>query len=297
MHIISYRALINLFITASVIMLGSFITGCKDEGNADAIPLIRQLPVDGIIVSDTALPPGGSVVISLDASGGRSNITYFGISMNDGETHFVLDSGLNNPDLHFIQPIFKGNSPEEVWTFTIMNRDRQKSSVTVLLTKALVSQWGHIITYDPVILGAQGNTDTGGFYSLSTGQVRTYQQAEANQANTDLIYYFGTYEATFSSPMESDAPSWFPGLDAWTIRNETRYDTTSLSSSAFSGVTNDSLILVSYEPVNGKRKAKYLLPGMVVSFRNQAGKTGLILVRNVVPGETGKVECAIKVQQ
>jgi hypothetical protein len=293
----SYRFLLIYLFTASMLAFGFFISGCKDEQSTDAIPVIRFLPVNGVIVSDTALPLGGSLVISLEAIGGGSNITYFGVTMNDGQMHYVLDSGMNNATLKYSQPIFKGNSPNEHWTFTVMNRDRQKSSISMNITKAIVSEWGKIITYDLVILGAQGNPADGGFFSLQTGLVSTYQQAEANPSNTDIIYYFGDYEGTFSSPLESEAPSYFPGLNTWSIKNETRYDTTSLSSVAFVGAKNDSLLLVSYEPVNGKRKAKFLQPGMVVAFRNHSGKTGLVFIKNLVAGATGKLECAIKVQQ
>ena len=297
MYLASYRFNFILFFTASLIAVVLSISGCSDELDTENVPFLSILPVNGETLSDTALPPGGSVRISIEGLGGGSNITYFGVTMDDGQLHYVLDSGMNNAELKFSQTIFKGNSLNERWTFTIMNRDRQKSSVSVNLSKADVIEWGKIITYDPVVLGAQGNSAIGGFFSLQSGQVKTYLQSEADQPNTDMIYYFGDYESTFSSPSESEAPAYFPGLINWTVKNETRYDNTSISSSVFAGAVNDSLLLVSYEPVNGKRKAKFLRAGMVLTFRNQNGKTGLILIKNVVAGETGTIECALKVQQ
>lgn len=274
-----------------------YFSGCREENRTDEYLFIRQLPVNGIITYDTALPPGGSLMVSIEALGGGSNITYFGISMFDGQQHFVLDSGMNHPNLSFVQPIFKGNSVEEIWTFSIMNRKREKASIQLHLSKANVISWGKINIFDPVILSAQGSSTPGSFLSLSDGSVFDYPYAEAHQSATDMIYYTGLYESTFSSPAESEAPDHFPGLLNWTLRNETRYDTTALTSNDFYLSSNDSLALVSYEPVNGKRKAKNLEKGMIVAFRNQAGKAGLILVKDILPGTDGKIECAIKIQE
>lgn len=288
---------------ASILLLLSIATelllfsGCREEQRTDESPFIRQLPVNGVITYDTALPPGGSLMVSIEALGGGSNITYFGISMFDGQQHFVLDSGMNHPNLSFVQPIFKGNSVEEIWTFSIMNRKREKASIQIHLTKAAVISWGKINTFDPVILSAQGSNSPGSFFSFSDGTVFDYPYAEAHQSATDLIYYTGLYESTFSSPSESEAPDHFPGILNWTLKNETRYDTTALTSNDFYLSSNDSLALVSYEPVNGKRKAKNLEKGMVIVFRNQAGKAGLIYVKDILPGSEGKIECAIKIQE
>lgn len=285
---------IMLLLIASVFLL---FWGCREEQRTDESPFIRQLPVNGIITYDTALPPGGSLMVSIEALGGGSNITYFGISMFDGQQHFVLDSGMNHPNLSFVQPIFKGNSSEETWTFSIMNRKREKASIQIHLSKAEVISWGTIHTFDPIVLSAQGSNTPGSFLSLSDGTVFDYPYAEAHQTVTDMIYYTGLYESTFSSPSESEAPDHFPGILNWTFKNETRYDTTALTPNDFNLSSNDSLALVSYEPVNGKRKAKNLEKGMVIAFRNQAGRAGLILVKEVIPGTDGKIECAIKIQE
>lgn len=272
------------------------LASCKEEDRQSHIPVLQLIPSEGFAGSDTTMPPGGYVKIALQADGGGSNITYFGVRMYDGRDHFVLDSGLNHPNLSFSQYIFKGNSAAEQWTFTIMNHDRMKKSITITLSKAEVVNWGDIITYDPVILGAQENPGEGSFFSLDAAHGYNYAVAATNPGSVDLIYYYGIYESTLSSPAESDAPAVFPGIGSWTVLNETRYDTTILTGSDFNAAHNDSLLLVTYEPVNGKRKAKNLEAGMVVAFRNHSGRTGLLLVKQRIPGSNGNIECAIKVQ-
>ncbi|NVO20802.1 MAG: hypothetical protein HXX13_13965 [Bacteroidetes bacterium] len=297
MQLLSYRKLQIAFLIVIPMAFNLVFSSCKEENSGATVPNIQFIEANGVLVKDTALPPGGSILVSLNANGGGKNITYFGVSMDDGNMHYVLDSGMNKPNLSYTQQIFKGNSAVERWTFMVMNHDRQKAYVTLTLTKANVIQWGKIKTYNPVILGAQANTEFGGFFSTSSGSANYYQQAISDPTHTDIIYYFGNYEGTLSSPSESEAPTFFPGLSSWAMKNETRYDTTSLTSSQFEAANNDSLMLVSFEPVNAKRKAKYLQPGMVITFRTQSGKTGLLLVKDLVTGESGKLECAIKVQE
>ncbi len=297
MKISSYRGAVLIAFLSLILPGSSVIVGCHKDTNTCTPAVLHFLTTNGLAVTDTALPPGGSLRVSLEADGSDANITYFGVSMNDGQNHYVLDSGMNARTLDYTQLIYKGNAGSEHWTFTVMNRRRQISSISFTISKAVVCLWGAIQTYDPVILGAQSNPGRGGFFSLADGQIFTYNQASADPGLTDIIYYFGSYEATLSSPMESEAPGFFPGLVNWSVRNETRYDTTLLTPAVFRQAQNDSLLLTSYEPVNGKRKAKFLVPGMVVAFRNQAGKAGLLLVNKVTPGVDGEAECTIKVQK
>ena len=289
-----FRCAVGFIVSVVVLTLA---VACSDESATDNDPVIQLVPENGALVSDTVLPPGASVPVAVRALGGGSNITYFGIRMFDGTTHYVLDSGMNAASLNFNQILYKGNSPVEEWTFVMMNHDRQKASVTLTIGKKNVTGWGAISTLDHLELGAQSNMTAGGFLSMPAGEVYNYAQAAANQPGIDMIYYYGEYEATLSSPGESDAPAYFPDLASWSTKNETRYDTTSLSEQDFYRAFNDSLLIVSYEPVNGKRKAKNLTAGMVVAFRTQSGKIGLAFIKNVIPGAEGKLECAVKIQK
>lgn len=181
----------------------------------------------------------------------------------------------------------------------VMDRERNKDSVQVLLMKSETSHYGDIITYSEIILGAQENTTQGSFFAFSNGDILGLDSAFLNQTLVDLIYYYGQYEATLSSPGEAEAPSYFTGpsgIANWTVKNETRYDTTSLSLQDFDESLNDSLLLAVYEPAAGKRKVKFVAPGMVISFKSQAGRIGLLKITGTEPGAAGTLHFSVKIE-
>lgn len=293
-HIHSRHHIRELMISLSlVIMLG----GCKEAQENQISPEISIIPVQGAISGDTSLTLGSTASVWISAKGGSSNITYLGITMNDGVDHIVLDTGFNTPQTIYHYTISKGLAEDEYWTFTVMNRQRLKSSFSLHIGKMQTSVWGEIVTLDPVIMSAQEKAEPGSFFSISKASTLPYASAAENQQDIDFIYYYGPYEATFSSPSESDAPTFFPGITSWSIRNETRYDTTRLQAADFQAAINDSLLLAAYESINGKRKSKYSKPGDLIAFKNKDGKTGLIFVKNVQAGPDGIMECSIKIQK
>jgi len=286
-----------LFFLLAVFLFNS----CREDEPVSSQPLI-QFSVDaGLVHSDTAITLGSQVKVGITASCESSDITYFSVTMDNGVQQTYLDSGLHSPNLNYQMTIVKSNSPIERWTFTVMNRDRRKASVSIILSKKNSVVYGNIITFPSIILGAQSNTTYGNFLSLSNGLVYTQDSAFKHQDLINIIYYYGAYNATLSSPYENEAPLYYTGttgLANWTIKNDMKYDTTTLSVAAFDAAVNDSLLLVSFDLLNSKRKAKYLANDMILSFINNAtGKIGLIKVISVNGTTDGSVELSIKVQQ
>lgn len=282
------------------IIIGCTLSSCQKEPDPGNPPSIMFISGNGFISGDTTIPAGQRLKIGITAKGIDANITYFSVRLGDGTLRILLDSGINVSSFNYVIEVIKTNVPIEKWTFLIMDRNRVKDSLSIKLTKADSSAWGPIITVENLMLGGQENPATGSFYSLSHDSVMNLDQAYANQSLTDIIYYFGQYEATLASPNEAEAPVFFTGphgISNWTVKNETRYDTTQLSPEAFDKSLNDSLIITAYEPTAGKKKGKYLQPGMIISFRSQDGKLGLIKVNEVTPAAAGNVRLTIKIQQ
>ncbi|MBL7138597.1 MAG: hypothetical protein ISS17_07475 [Bacteroidales bacterium] len=254
----------------------------------------------GFVSKDTTLAIGQTIMVGIEAQGAGANITYFHIGWTTGQEQTLLDSGMNQPVLTYKIFITKTASETETWKFLVMDRKRNFNTIALTLTRSSSSQYGPILTYSDILLGAQANPDAGSFFSIRATHSYFQDEAYQHQDSIDLIYYFDQYDATLSSPAEADAPAIFSGptgLANWTIKNETRYDTTEFAPSDFDLSADDSLILAAYEPVNLKRKAKFILPGMVISFRDPNGKLGLILVKEVIPGSAGQVLMDIKIQQ
>lgn len=289
--------------TIMCLLLGLWVaisSGCTKDNRSTLPPTIQFLHDSGYVSVDTSLIVGDHVTIGIEAQSSEANITFFQVSVNNGTRSILLDSGLNASSLRYNLTVIKSASAYEKWTFLVMDRNRNLDSIQILLQKSDSSHYGKIKVYSQIELGAQENGTFGSFFSLHSGQVYSLAGAYQNQSLIDVIYYYGMYEGTLSSPNESEAPSIFSGemgIANWSIKNETRYDTTLLTPIAFDKAQDDSLLLAVYEPTAGKRKGKFVLPGMVFSFKNYEGKIGLLKVEEVVPGTMGKMRCSIKVQE
>jgi hypothetical protein len=299
MQTFSYRHAGTSILLSLLVGLILVFTSCQEESSGYP-PHIEFIHESGYLDHDTVLAIGDRVTIGVNAFSEASSITFFQVTFNNGMKQILLDSGLNKPSLTYTLPIIKSSGSYERWTFMVMDRDRNKDSVQVLLTKSETSHYGDIITYSDIILGAQENTTQGSFFSFSNGDIFSLDSAFLNQTFIDLIYYYGQYEATLSSPNETEAPSYFTGpsgIANWTVKNETRYDTTSLSSGDFDESLNDSLLLAVYEPTAGKRKVKFVTPGMVISFKSQGGRIGLLKITGTEPGAAGTLHFSVKIEE
>lgn len=300
MHDSPYRWSYTMVVAGMIFILlsGSF-TSCRKD-TASGPPLISFIYEKGYVAHDTIVPAGQKLKIGIRAAGPDANLTYFSVRFDDGKSQILLDTGLNAPSLVYNLEVIKTNAPVEKWTFLIMDRNRVEQRVQIIFTKSDSSKWGKIRTMRNIILGAQENQGTGSFFALSDTSVMTLPQAYENQPLVDMVYYYGQYEGTLASPNEAEAPGFFTGpqgIANWTVKNETRYDTTLISAEIFDQSGNDSLILAAYEPTAGKKKGKYVQPGMVFSFRSQAGKLGLVKVQDFTPLPAGSVILTIKIQE
>ncbi|MEI8201703.1 MAG: hypothetical protein WCH34_01740 [Bacteroidota bacterium] len=288
------------FLFISIFVIGGMLFSCQKDSEHSP-PTITLTNDNGFASADTTLSVGAKVKIGIYAHGLGANITYFNVSIDNGtNVQTLLDSGLNASELNWSYEVIKSYLPVEKWIFTVMDKDRNKSSVSISLTKSAISQYGNIISFNNITLGAQNNSSFGNFFSFNTGQAYSLNDAFIYQDSIDMIYYFGSYLSTLSSPMEAEAPNYYTGVNGvanWTVQNETRYDTTDAPLSSFHTAMNDSLILAVYNPIDAKRKAKYLTNGMLISFIDHNGKLGLIEITSVTEGDTGRVVMNIKRQE
>ncbi|MCB2194847.1 MAG: hypothetical protein KQH79_03250 [Bacteroidetes bacterium] len=157
--------------------------------------------------------------------------------------------------------------------------------------------------FKTVTIGAQDNTDMGGFYSFTTEKVYNLADANTNQASVDLLCFYeltADHEnyTTLSSP-GANIKDIFVGDDApenWTTLNTTYFyelnvDATVLTVAAFDALTEtDALIQTLFNAEEAKRKAKDLQVNDMYSFQTEDGTYGIFKVISVVQGETGYVQ-------
>jgi hypothetical protein len=289
----------SIRIIIPIAILNITLHSCKKDP-APIPPLISFIYEKGYVFNDTTIATGQKVKIGIRAVTTSANLTYFSVRFDDGRSQILLDSGMNTPGMEYNLEVIKTNAPVEKWTFLAMDRNRMEVSVQIVLTRSEISKWGKIRTMSDIILGAQESGTAGSFFSLTDTSVMTLSQAYENQPMVDVVYYYGQYEGTLASPNEAEAPGFFTGpqgIASWTVKNETRYDTTMITSEVFNESVNDSLILSAYEPTAGKKKGKFVQPGMVFSFRSPTGKLGLLKVQEIAPSPAGSVKFTIKIQE
>ena len=266
------------------------------------LPQVSLTDLPGFIHTDTVLPAGSLFRIRLQISGPDVSITNIIISRTGGGIRTVVfDTGVNNPALGLTKTLTRGVDPEELWTFTVIDREGGKSSVDLKIGLNADSGFREVITFH-LRMGAQQCPDTGSFASLWSFRNFFTQAAFMIQDSIDLVYFFDPAgdRNTIASPNANIDPGFFPGpegLEFWNIRHETRYYKTNISQAVFDACTHDSLLLVSYNELNAKRKAKLLAIGDIYVFKTDASRYGMFRVTDVVGAGDGTVNIVVKVQK
>lgn len=154
-----------------------------------------------------------------------------------------------------------------------------------------------------VKIGAQDNSITGGFYSVSENKVYTMDAASQNQAAIDILCF---YEAAGGNNIAIASPGTgidgiFTGVSApenWTTANTTYFTKTTLTVEQFDALEEtDQLIETSYDTANAFRKAKDLKVDDIYAFQVEAGTYCILKVTEVVQDSIGSVEFEIKVKK
>jgi hypothetical protein len=198
---------------------------------------------------------------------------------------------------------FKSILDKEVWKFvsTDITGHQDADSITV------TGNFGDIYTYPSITLGAQNNTTDKGFLSFSNSASTTYTADEAfsHQAEIDMFCFYENDPPSHVNLMTLAAPGSnitgiFTGSSSpenYDIKNVTFFVKTDLSVAVFNQVTNDAIILASFDQDNKFKKAKLLAQGDVYAFMLQSGKYGLLKI-NAVNGEAdGSVQFSVKIQK
>ncbi len=259
---------------------------------------------------------GEKIVIDIDCQTNcDANLTNLVISYNaDGEVVTKLDSGMNTPSIAITKRYFQDIREDAEWTVQFMDRDRNFVSESFTIKGNPDSQYGAIEEYKGIRLGMHDATDGATYFCGPTGYSVPRDSGSWYQDNIDMLVYFkyslsnGVLlpSPTLSSPGETTVASgelydeFFPELKEWTNRNYTAYDITinnGVTDENYNSCHSDSLLIHCYNDANGKRKYKWLTPGLYVPFLTAKGQHGIIHVieADTIPG--GFVVFDMKIQR
>ena len=259
---------------------------------------------------------GHKLHFGLQARGtSESNITNLTIKkvLDNGTVITVMDTALFSEYIDIDKSFYQNTEPKATWTFSVMDRNRMTASITLVVNKDPNSVYGGIYYFPSITLGMQNNNTFGHFLNPSTGIVYKDDSATTNQNKIDMLCYFIPDDAppspAFSSAGEMDnysteAQTFYHTITNWTIRNYTLFDisfdngsNTPLTAANFNTAQNDSLLIVSYHPIWGKKKFRFATTGKIIPFLTANGKLGLIKIINAENTDSGIIEIALKIQQ
>lgn len=282
---------LGLVLISIALVVGGFFTSCtKDEG-VDALVSIKSS-------TDTTVSAGASFVISWDARKGDANMKKVSITKNDA----VLadwnqkDIPSGSSDQYISQATLTADVNAGIYTYKVVIYDSNNNIIGSGSVKVTVKAAGEINSYTSRLLAAQGVTGTGSSLATTNGTVYLATDAASNSSLIDLIYYFnsGTEASSIYSPKALAAAG---GMSSgWTKKNDTKFVKVTMTAAEFDAVANDIPILT--KAVNlTEVKLFTLAVDNVFAFKTEAGKYGLVKVKNIVTGTSGSITIDVKVQK
>lgn len=281
----------------AVVLISLLIIGCsKDNGN----PTIKFVPGPGFTGKDTVIRVNYTLTVSLEANwNGTDVLEMLDVRHNDVSLQTLAVSG---EQATFELNLQKGTDETEKWTFVIVDVKGNEASVDLQLTKDPNSEYGSILYYAPVLMGAQGNTALGGFISFQSMTATTYtlEGAFTVQDKIDMLYYSDELTQSTLASTGSDLPdNLYPGsrnISLWAFHPVSHFLKSTMTISDFNSITNDAPIVNAWSDTQSVLKAGNLKVDDIWLVKMQSGKKGAILVKRIIPGAAGEIEYAIKIQ-
>jgi hypothetical protein len=288
----------------------SFLIACSKEENR-LPPVISLKTGSGYTQNNAVVQVGHGLYFGLQARGNKANITNLTIKkvLDDHTVITMMDTGMNAAGLDINKVFYQNIEPKATWLFTVMDRNRMTAEISLVVYKDSNSAYGGIYYFPSIKMGYQLNTTYGHFLDLSTGKVYSEDSATLFHEKIEILTYYildGTPSPVLSSPGEmdnfsTDAKTYYPCIISWPVRRFTLWDIsvddTPVPTAVFDNAQNDSLLIVSYHEVWGKKKFKWATAGKIIPFLTASGKKGLIKVISADITDTGMIEFAIKIQQ
>lgn len=180
---------------------------------------------------------------------------------------------------------------------TAKDKDGNETSRNFMIT--YTGGAASISSFTAILIGAQSNTTYGSALDVNSGKVYKLADAKTNSASVDILYYYGsTNKATFAAPddetVDGTGSNSFDWTSSWGTKNSTKFGISSLTSSEFDAMTDDSEL----SGISGLSASKEtdLAVGDVLEFTTAAGKNGALKVVSIDGAGSGTIKIDVKVQ-
>ncbi|HPE86693.1 MAG: hypothetical protein EOL88_04005 [Bacteroidia bacterium] len=259
---------------------------------------------------------GDAIVFTIDVQAtSEVNITNLLITTTVNDAVITkLDSGMNTAGLHVTKTYYQSTRHDASWCVQVMDRERNIVRETFFVKGNPDSQYGPIEEYSGIQLAMQEKTDGHSWFSTLDGHCISRDSGSFFQSDIDILCYFkysinngvNTPSPTFSSPGEEASATgelydlFYPELTEWNHRNYTKWDI-----SASNGITaqkylachNDSLLIHSYNDAMGKKKYKWVKPGLYIPIQTARGQHGIVHIISADTVPRGIITFDLKIQR
>jgi hypothetical protein len=280
----------------------TMFVGCG-EGE-EALGPTLQLHGGDYIDSDETVAPGAILEFSWHAQKGDAKLASMTIT-RDG----VALSGWDNKEIPSSEnEDYTDNAMLEAplndgaysYELIVADKDGLTASQSIVITVDESMAGGPIDTYTAILMGGLSNADYGSFLDAETGIVYKIGPAGDNQSVIDVVYYYGsTNNATLCAPNDPTVNGGAGNFDVcadWNVaKNATLFGSTSITSSEFDNISNDTEIAALTGISNSKKTD--LAVGNVISIETVGGKKGLIKVTACDNSNAGTITLEVKIQQ
>ncbi|NOU46503.1 MAG: hypothetical protein HOO86_05500 [Bacteroidales bacterium] len=295
---------ISKWIVIGLIILFA-LNACNKPEPTFPAPSIEFDTTNEYVSGDTTLLLGTKIKIRIKAvTKSDVELTHLNITGIRDSVLTSFDTGIYKNTFDYTLSVSKGIALKEEWQFYVRDRQGRKSeTLRIVLLKDSASIFGEIHQLNGILLGAQNNAVTGGFYSFETGQVYSPAEATALQPKINLLYFYDLIDTdahTIASPGANIDASVFGEFSPvnWSSRNTVRFQPKpNLTAVDFEKCSNDSLIVTNtFVYAAGNRKAKNLAPGIVYAFVTDTDRKGLLLVKEIQGTNEGQLLFDIKME-
>jgi hypothetical protein len=293
-----------------VIASMSVLTSCKKDTGIEipTVEFLNNVSTYTATEADTAY----TFIADVKAFNKIDNIKVMDVSVDNKETQVLSITKFDSDTRHSVRYTvsnLKDLTSAKKLKVVVTDKNTNIASATFTVNP-YVKPGAAINTYSATLLGSLYNTTEGSFYATTNGLVYNVNTAATNSSLIDLIYYFSGdgvtgNGATIGGADDTNINGAYKGIANWATKNATRFATTSMSTSDFDAITDDTKIneLTTFSDT----KEIGLTVGKVFAFKTAAGKKGLVKVTNITKGyntntklddyQFGTIEIVVKVQK
>ncbi len=274
---------LNLLLSMFLIAGTVFVSSCNKDDDTDQGPILTIKGGGEYTSSDATVQIEEPILVGVTGTSENENLTRFKFSIisNNVPTTFV-DSTMNTNAFNWETEITFSSVGEARLLFELWDKNNVKVEKSFTIT---VEDAGMQINKFSDVEFGSWNDAVGSFFSTSEGIVYTRGQlttSTSNQAKIDFLFFKGAENAnTLASPDDPDANTIVDlQLIDWTNKNQTRFNTTTITSAQFDAIA-DTYQFPVFNMGTQSTKVNNLTEGQVVLFRTQGGKLGLIHVADL----------------